>query len=213
MEHSLRNQAIAMAGLAQATDQVKKIARTGRVDDVAFRASLLSLFMVDAEDILDVFGGLSMLSPGLRVLQRQLSEPQNVDAEVARYASTLIFLEPQLTQNPNMTGVVTSAIDKARGIWDRSSDRADPEVIAILAGAYQETVSTLRPRIMVAGEQKHLSNPQNADCIRMLLLAGIRSALLWRQAGGSKWMILFQRGRMKKVADALLDECGRLPRS
>lgn len=206
MEHSLRNQVIAMAGLAQATDLVRQIARTGRRNDLALRASVLSLFMVDAESILDVFGGLSNLEPGLEALKRQLSEPREVDPEAARYASTLIFLEPGVTQNPLMTKRVSQAIHDAREIWERSEERVDPEVLEILATAYQDTVSTLRPRIMVAGEQRHLSDPQNATAIRTLLMAGIRSALLWRQAGGSKWRLLFLRGRMKKVAEDLLEE-------
>ena len=206
MEHSLRNQVIAMAGLAQATDLVKQIARTGRRNDGALRASVLSLFMVDAESIQDVFGGLSNLEYGLKALMRQLSEPREVDPETARYASTLIFLEPGFTQNPVMTDRVSQAIRDAHEIWERSEERIDPEVLEILASAYQDTVSTLRPRIMVAGEQRHLADPQNASVIRALLMAGIRSALLWRQAGGSKWRLLFLRGRMKKVAEDLLGE-------
>lgn len=184
MEHSLRNQVIALAGLAQAMELVKQTARTGRNDEIGLKSSVLSIFMVDAEGILEVYGELPNLVLGLKALQRQLSEPRQVDPETARYASTLIYLEPLLSQNGDMTGIISRAIGDARGIWERSSDRLDPEIFRILAAAYQQTVSTLRPRIMVAGEQRQLSDPQNANQIRTLLLAGIRSALLWRQAGG-----------------------------
>ena len=210
MEHSLNNQVIALAGVAQAMELVKQTARTGRNDEMALKSSVLSILMVDAEDILEVFGGLPNLVLGLKALKRQLSEPRQVDPETARYASTLIYLEPLLSQNQQMTQIISLAIHEAREVWDRSTERLDPEIFRILATAYQQTVSTLKPRIMVAGEQRQLSDPQNANQIRTLLLAGIRSSLLWRQAGGSKWRVLFLRSRMQRVIDELLDEVRRI---
>ena len=210
MEHSLNNQVIALAGVAQAMELVKQTARTGRNDEMALKSSVLSILMVDSEDILEVFGGLPNLVLGLKALKRQLSEPRQVDPETARYASTLIYLEPLLSQNQQMTQIISSAIHEAREVWDRSTERLDPEIFRILATAYQQTVSTLKPRIMVAGEQRQLSDPQNANQIRTLLLAGIRSSLLWRQAGGSKWRVLFLRSRMQRVIDELLDEVRRI---
>jgi high frequency lysogenization protein len=209
VEHSIRNQVIALAGLAQAMELVKQTARTGRNDEIALRSSVLSVFMIDANDILDVYGGLPSLVLGLKALKRQLSEPRQVDPETARYASTLIYLEPMLSQNRSMTEAITQAIQEARDVWERSTDRLDPEVFRLLATAYQQTVSTLKPRIMVAGEQRQLADPQNANQIRTLLLAGIRSALLWRQAGGSKWRVLLLRSRMQKIVQELLDEVVR----
>ena len=209
MEHSLKNQVIALAGLAQAMELVKQIARSGRSDELALKSSVLSVFMTDADGILDVYGGLPQIVMGLKALRRQLSEPRQVDPETARYASTLIYLEPLLTQNREMTDVISRAIQDARVIWDRSSERMDPEIFRILATAYQQTVSNLKPRIMVAGEQRQLSDPQNANQIRTLLLAGIRSALLWRQAGGSKWRVLFLRARMQRIVDDLIAEAAR----
>ena len=209
MEHSLKNQVIALAGLAQAMELVKQTARSGRSDEMALKSSVLSIFMTDADGILDVYGGLPQIVMGLKALKRQLSEPRQVDPETARYASTLIYLEPLLTQNREMTDVISRAIQDARVIWDRSSERMDPEIFRILATAYQQTVSNLKPRIMVAGEQRQLSDPQNANQIRTLLLAGIRSALLWRQAGGSKWRVLFLRARMQRIVDELIAEAAR----
>jgi high frequency lysogenization protein len=185
---------------------VKQTARTGRNDEMALRSALVSVFMVDADGILEVYGGLASLRLGLKALGRQLSEPKQVDPETARYASTLIYLEPLLTQDRGMTDTISHAIRDAKEIWDRSTERMDPEVFRLLATAYQQTVSTLKPRIMVAGEQRYLSDPQNANQIRTLLLAGIRSALLWRQAGGSKWRVLFLRSRMQKIVEELLHE-------
>ena len=42
----------------------------------------------------------------------------------------------------------------------------------------------------------HLQVSSNAARIRALLLAGIRSARLWRQLGGSRWQMVFSRRRL-----------------
>ena len=46
---------------------------------------------------------------------------------------------------------------------------------------------------MVSGEPHHLSDPKNANKIRALLLAGMRSAVLWRQLGGNRLQLLLAR--------------------
>ncbi len=58
---------------------------------------------------------------------------------------------------------------------------------------------------MVRGEPLHLQNPDNAARIRVALLAGIRAAVLWRQAGGSKWQFLLQRRKTAAKARELVD--------
>ena len=57
---------------------------------------------------------------------------------------------------------------------------------------------------MVNGSQVHLNNPENANRIRALLLAGIRAAILWRQSGGSRWKLLVQRNALLREARSLL---------
>ena len=71
---------------------------------------------------------------------------------------------------------------------------------------YQETISTINPRIIVKGEQSYLSNVDTASKVRTLLLAGIRSAILWNQIGGSQWKLLFTRGNYVRTAKKLLDQ-------
>ena len=48
-----------------------------------------------------------------------------------------------------------------------------------------------------------LSNEDNAAAIRALLLAGVRSALFWRQLGGRRWQLLFFRNRLSNTASLL----------
>ena len=81
-----------------------------------------------------------------------------------------------------------------------------PNIISNLADNYKNTVSTIKPQIMVAGTEGYLQMPENAEKVRALLLAGIRSAVLWRQCGGSRWQILFQRKAFLAEAMRLRNE-------
>ena len=57
---------------------------------------------------------------------------------------------------------------------------------------------------MVKGEPPHLQNPDNINKIRALLLAGIRSAMLWRQVGGLRRHIIFNRRKLLTITHRLL---------
>ena len=78
-------------------------------------------------------------------------------------------------------------------------------VMAALGGAYQDTLSTLRLRIQVHGDMRHLQQPDIANRIRALLLAGIRSARLWRQLGGHRWQLLLSRRKLLEAVRTILN--------
>lgn len=59
-------------------------------------------------------------------------------------------------------------------------------------------------RLQIHGEMQFLQNPRNAERIRALLLAGIRSATLWQQLGGNRWQLFFSRRKILNDAYALL---------
>ena len=81
-------------------------------------------------------------------------------------------------------------------------------MLARLADTYASTVSQLQPRIMVQGEPDYLNTPANANRIRALLLAGMRSAVLWRQLGGHRLKLLWTRKRIVACAQAMLNGTG-----
>ena len=120
-----------------------------------------------------------------------------------RYALGLIKLERKLARNGTMLTELGDRIDAARQQVDMYGVM-HANVIANLADIYVQTISTLRPRILVNGEPLHLANPDNLNRIRALLLAGIRSAVLWRQCGGSWLQLFFGRRRELQYAERLL---------
>jgi len=205
-DESLRDRTIALAGIFQVAQLVHQIAHTGLADSAPVQSSIESLFKINAVSTEDVYNGVEGVSYGLRLMVKMLEgKNSRKDLEITRYLIGLIQLERQLYKRPKVMAQIGEAIERASGQVEHFST-THPNVIASLADIYQSNVSALNPRIMVSGEPLHLDNPDNANKIRALLLAGIRSAVLWRQKGGNRWQVFFKRKHMIRTAQALLDD-------
>jgi len=208
VEANNRNRTIAVAALFQCVEGVNQIASTGRVDEDLF-ASCVHSILNDSETAEDLYGGLAALKPGLQALLYQLGgarltpDGKPKDMESTRYAVNLLYLEKKLSADKQAFGKVIDGIQTAQQQLD-FFEATHSNMIARLAEVYTETISKIGPRIIIKGDQNYLSNPDSAAKIRVLLLAGIRAALLWRQAGGSRWKLLFARGRMQNEARVML---------
>ncbi|MBS1213375.1 MAG: high frequency lysogenization protein HflD [Proteobacteria bacterium] len=203
MLKTLANQTIALAGLIQAVHLVQCIAKTGNADSEDMETTLSSILKINADDVVDVYGGLERLKTGFKRLDSQLGGSGGIDPELARYAASLVFLENKLKNHRDMMDRIRSGVEKATAQAAHFGVLHE-NVLANLADTYQETISQLHPRVMVMGEPVHLTNPANANKIRALLLTGLRSAVLWRQCGGSRWKLLFYRGKLQQEARRML---------
>ena len=202
---SIGNQTIALAGIAQACFLVRQQATTGNADNQAMTASIGSLLKIDSESAVDVFGGLSGLRIGLEQLDKQLTSRVVANPEQARYAAQLIYLQKQLSQQPQMLDTIRKGIQRAQAQSEHFGV-LHQNVLANLADLYHGTLSTLQPRIMVNGDQQYLGDQNTVNKIRALLLAGIRATLLWRQCGGSRWHLLLLRGKLQRETQYLLTQ-------
>lgn len=194
-----------MAGIAQACALVEQLATTGKADNEAMAASIGSILETDPESVLAVYGGLEGVNLGLTVLQQQLTGQRTASREQARYAASLIILEKQLSNRPEMLKTIADGIDKAKSQAEHFGLLHD-NVLANLGDLYHRTISTIPPRIMVNGDPHYLSNQSIVNKIRALLLAGIRSAILWRQCGGARWKFVFFRKKYQDEVVFLLSQ-------
>ncbi len=202
--YSNNDRIIALSGVFQAAKLARDIARTGQCDANAFRAARQSLFDFEPESVAGVFGGIGGVTIGLRTLTSQLEKPQRPDMEISRYVISVIHLADRLMRSDNgMQNLHTdlSALARRLNHFDLSESVQNEQLSQI----YQEQISPLGPRIMVQGEPLHLQNPENTARIRAVLLAGIRAAVLWRQAGGKKWQLLFKRRAIAESARDMVD--------
>ncbi len=203
MPQSLEYQTIALAGLFLATDLVQKIANTGEYDEGVMRIALESLFAFDAETVPAVFGGKQNLRPGLQRLVSQLAgSDASPDMQITRYALTLLKLESKLQAgSPTMERI-------RRGLQETEKlrmhyDTLNMKIISMLANVYTENISSMTPRVIVHGNEDYLKQENHANCIRACLLSGLRSAVLWRQCGGTRWKLV--TGRQRYVNQASKD--------
>ena len=197
------NQTIALAGIAQVTVLVQQLATTGTCDLDAMEASIGSVLKIDSDSAADIYGGLSGLKLGFEQLNGQLTGEKPPNPDQARYAASIVFLEKKLSDRKDFLATIQAGIVKAQAQAEQFG-LSHENVLANLGDLYHSTISTLQPRIMVNGEQRFLSSHAVANKIRALLLAGIRSALLWRQCGGSRWKFIFYRRRIQDELQSLM---------
>lgn len=195
-------QALALAALYQALAQVRMVATTGRWDADDAETCLRGLTVEFQESLDGLYGGTGRLRTGLQQLHTQLSQPQDMD--LTRYAVMALHLERKLVKRRDMLSTLRTGLDQARHQADYFSITHE-NVVGKLADLYQNTVSHLTPRIMVQGKREWLEDPQRANQIRALLLAAIRAATLWRQAGGGRLQLIFGRARLQSTTNQLLD--------
>ncbi|MGQ7958158.1 high frequency lysogenization protein HflD [Pseudomonas sp. SP16.1] len=195
----LQEQLVALGAVFEAAVLADKIARTGQVSEASMSCMLGSLLVRDPKSTLDVYGGDDLnLRDGYRALVSSLERnPAALQREPLRYALALLGLERQLDKRGDMLQVMGSRLDQIQQQVEHFGLVHD-NVIAACGGLYQDTISTFRQRIQVHGDMRFLQQPSNAAKIRALLLAGIRSARLWRQLGGHRWQLVFSRGKLLK---------------
>lgn len=210
MAGSFHDQVLALAGIFQSACLVQQLAREGHTDSAALRTSIQSILALDAPDVETIYGSARGVHLGLELLNTKLTgKTKSADMEMARYVVALVQLESGLRRHPKMLDDLRQGIDTAHAQMkffenDTPADGVHPLLVDKLAQVYSQTISTLTPRIMVSGEHGHLSNPAIAAKVRAALLAGIRSAVLWRQLGGRRWQLLFNRGKIARIAGELL---------
>jgi high frequency lysogenization protein len=201
--NTLTNQTIALAGVAQVAVLIQQLATTGTCDQQAMEASIGSVLKIDSDGVADIYGGLGGLKLGFGQLNGQITGDKASNPEQARYAAAMVFLERKLSSRKDMLNTIQAGIVKAQAQSEQFG-LLHGNVLANLGDLYHSTISTLQPRIMVNGEQEYLSRPDIANKIRALLLAGIRSALLWRQCGGSRWKFIFYRKKIQAELQGLI---------
>lgn len=203
MPYSDQDRIIALAGLHQAAHCVLRIANRGSVDIDQMEPCLYSLFQVDADDVPAVYGELGAVATGARQIIAQLTGQPERNMEMTRYVITLLKHERTLAGRGDMLAAIGEGIEGAREARG-DAPLIDRDVIARFASLYSATISKLEPRIIVRGNPLYLQNEENQERIRALLLAGIRSAILWRQCGGRRMQILLGRRKLLDAARAYL---------
>ncbi len=207
MNKKLR-QCLALSGVAQAAYMVKQLAHHGMVGQDKLNTLVRSLFITNPGTTEDVYGSVSRLNLGMQVLQELLRKEEGSlnSPDVMRYFLSMLHLERKMSTHPSMLTTIGESLDTMPHVDLDDPDLANPELVRRLAKLYQDTLSTLPFRIQVTGEVKILKNEDTADRIRAVLLAGIRSAVLWQQSEGRRWHLLIDRKKLERQLLLLMNQ-------
>lgn len=203
MSFSIDDRVLALAGIAQALQQVRRIAETGHSEAAVVTTAMDSIMRIDADSPAEVFGGTRTLEPGLRLL-RDYFRNQGKDEMLPRLALAVLQLERRFVRDNAAVAKVTDGIGRATDQARELGNSNHPEVLAAMGTLYADTISQLKPRIMVQGNPHYLGQPGVVSEIRALLLAAVRAAVLWRQLGGSYWELLLSRRGMAEAVERAL---------
>ncbi|MCY7354267.1 MAG: high frequency lysogenization protein HflD [Lysobacter sp.] len=193
---------LALAGLLQALKQVRQIADTGQADAAILKTALDSVFRIDAASPEAVYGNVDALRPGLRLL-REYFDNTATDPLLPKLALSVLQLERRFVRESESVGHVQTGI----AVLAPSAERLEsthPDVLSGLGSLYADSISNLRPKIMVQGNPHYLGQANVVAEIRAVLLAALRSAVLWRQLGGSFWDFMLRKREMIDAVDTQL---------
>ncbi len=208
----MKEQTITFAAICQVAHLVQQVSRNGNVDESELAMLLNSIITTSPENTLAVYGGeLANVKKGLEVLINHLGDSSSSnskqnkikDPEFTRYIISLINLERRLAKQPKQLTQLGERIESSKRQLEHYNVTSET-LIASFASIYSDIISPLGARIQVAGEPSILKQTANQHKIRSLLLAGIRSTVLWRQVGGKRRNILFSRGKLVSTAKQLL---------
>lgn len=188
MSSSYQDRALALAGVAQFTQYAHGLGSDGR--DLPERRAVAqhAIFCTDPDSVSSVYGGLSAVGDGIAYLKAQLygRKKDAQSALVARYMGQILRLSRRLMHDE-------SARNQLRGVIDRARLAESHNVEDILAEGYQNTISPLKPRIMLRGHETYLKNPVIQARVRVQLMAAIRCGYMWRQCGGNIPALFYRR--------------------
>jgi len=199
----MKNRTIALAGVCQAAYFANELASTGKVRDLnGLEALINSLYIIDCDDISDIYGSdLTNINTGLKTVSYAFNRDPDY-LTVLKYTLTLLTLERKLNKRTDYLEKIQKGILDSK-LLQLPEDPQTPAVITKLANVYSSTVSMLQPRIILNGKPEYLKQAAVTEKIRTTLLAGIRSAVLWTQMGGTQWQLLFKRKALVETANHL----------
>jgi len=196
---------LSLAGICQSVYLVQSLAYSGKCDNHSFKICLESILQTNPTSVISIYGNNKKnLIIGLQTLISILgfSNFSYSYIEFMKYIFGMIILEKKLQLN-NINKY--SLKKKLSTTLEKYSINYDINVLVNeLANIYVEIISSLGSRISIKGIRIFLQNLEIQKKIRCLLLAGIRSIVLWKQFGGNELKLIFFRYDIIKKAKKML---------
>ncbi|MGM0525431.1 MAG: high frequency lysogenization protein HflD [Pseudomonadota bacterium] len=194
---------LALSGMALSAAAVQQLARSGQVlHDTVTDTLVNSVLNLQPDSTLDVYGSVEAIRPGLKTLIQQMGNSQQKDLELTRYMVGMIHLSRRLLSKDESMNQLAKRLEQVNRQYNEFGFERY-RILQSLAGIYRELISPLGQPIRINGNPTYLKTDANQYHIRALLLAGVRSAVLWQQVGGKRRHFLLSRKRMLDTAQQL----------
>lgn len=197
-----RDQTIALAAICQTAVMVCDASRGKALDQDALTQLLNAIMHTSPKSVYDVYQTGQKFRGGCNTMLTQISgNTDHKDMELTRYISGMMALSKKLMQSNAAQILLADSIEQMThrlAHFDITSHAA----MSHFAEAYSEIVSPLGKKIQVMGNANVLIQGVNQSKIRALLLAGVRAGVLWRQMGGRRRQLIFNRKQI--LQDAVL---------
>ena len=199
-------QTLALAGVCQACYMVQTVARRGSLNDDELETMLASVLNTSPDNAEAVYGGGHNLMSGFKIIREQLGNNTSVkDPELTRYVLSALTLERRLSKRASSLTKLSQQIS----LIEQKRVHFEPTHELVLEGfaqAYKQVISPLGAPIKVLGNPNLLKQNAVQNKVRALLLAAVRSAVLWRQLGGQRRNIVLRRQQWVHYAEQALKQ-------
>ena len=200
---NIDDQTIALAGLYQCCQAVSDIAWNGEYNEGNFLPLINSILEMNSANLTDIYLDINEMKPGLEYLRKQMiGDIFTRSSETRRYIVSLRLLANNLMKNSEIIILMQKLLKELK---DDGDNLDTDQKTNRLSEIYQQTLSKFEPRIIVNGDNTHLTNPLQASRIRTALFAGVRATLLWQQLGGTKWKLVVFKSSFSKSIDKYLE--------
>ncbi|MDX8387950.1 MAG: DUF489 family protein [Ghiorsea sp.] len=189
-EQREKQRALALAALTQTAYMVESIAQEGKCEHLHFEQ------LMDA--LLDSNYTEKRQFPFGSHKAKQLLLGKNIKhaKHILSHTASLIAIEKKLSKQPETLGEIADGMKRVQRQTHYFDSPYHENVCASVAHLYGETISPIKPRIIVRGKPEYLNQKRHTEQIRCLLFSGIRAAWVWRTNGGNTLRLLFGRKRL-----------------
>jgi high frequency lysogenization protein len=165
MPNIVKNRTLALAGVFQATELVRQAACHGTWSGYAASSCLQSLFMLEGEIPVEIYGGREKVRLGIETLLAVL-QGENRYTESLRYAIGLMQIERKFRRSKKFQHQLGVGLEKITGMGEEL-DQHDRENLQAqeISQLYSDTISMLSPRIVVNGKPQYLKNERTVDWV------------------------------------------------
>ncbi|MBV1870570.1 MAG: DUF489 family protein [Gammaproteobacteria bacterium] len=195
---------LALAGVFQAANLVDTLSTTGHASEKGFTESISSIFQTDPASVSDVYDAEHQAQLGVSALEAALSHSHNIAASrQLAYTKSLIRIERVISRHHQLHTHIKTRIDHYKRHFEFFESVASHGIISKLGKLYIDTAGVSKYRVIIRGRPSMLMSASQKEKLCAVLFAGIRSAHLWRELGGSEWELTYRKRYILNAAEIL----------